>query len=434
MTIKTPQGILDESPMSSLQITAITMCVLLNAIDGFDVLSISFASPGIAAAWGIDRAALGIVLSMELFGMAAGSVVLGNVADKYGRRITILGCLTTMALGMYAAAVAQGVTELSIYRLITGVGIGGMLAATNAMTAEYSNARYRATAVMIMAAGYPFGAIVGGAIASELLVTYDWRSVFYFGAIISGAFIPVVWFLLPESISYLSQSHQPGALDRINALLKRMKHDLVTTLPEKTEAVKTSTRELFVGDLRSRTMLLTVAYFSHIMTFYFILKWIPKLVVDMGFHPSEAGGVLVWANVGGLAGSLVTGFLSSRFPVRTLTIVAVAGAVFLVAYFGQGQSDLTELAVMAGAAGFFTNGTIVGLYALFALVFPTRLRAGGTGFVIGVGRGGATLGPIVAGFMFALGYGLDLVAILMAMGSVICFIALVSLRVPREVA
>src|SRR3712207_1113691 len=133
--------------MGVRQVLVVGMCILLNALDGFDVLSISFASPGIAAEWGIDRAALGLVLSMELIGMAVGSVVIGNLADRIGRRPTILGCLTAMAIGMGLAATADNVTTLSLYRLITGLGIGGMLAAINAMTAEFANAKRRNLAV-----------------------------------------------------------------------------------------------------------------------------------------------------------------------------------------------------------------------------------------------------------------------------------------------
>ena len=115
---------LDEAPMGRLQIIAIILCVLLNALDGFDVLAISFASPGIAKEWGVDRAALGLVLSMELIGMAVGSVLLGNVADRIGRRPTIIFCLIVMALGMGAATQAWDVISLSIIRLATGLGSG----------------------------------------------------------------------------------------------------------------------------------------------------------------------------------------------------------------------------------------------------------------------------------------------------------------------
>ena len=422
----TPQEIIDRAPMGAVQITAVVMCVMLNALDGFDVLSISFASPGIASEWGIARGALGVVLSMELIGMAVGSLVIGPFADRYGRRPMILLCLVLMTIGMYLAAIAASIIELSIYRLGTGLGIGGMLAAINAMTAEYANAKYRHMAVIIMAGGYPLGAVLGGAVVSELLVSFDWRVVFYFGAAVTALFIPLVWFLLPESVSYLAQQRSDSALQKINTLLRRMGHEAALTLPD--SGARPAVSELFKADLRRNTILLTAAYFAHIMTFYFIIKWIPKLVVDMGFAPSEAGGVLVWANVGGLLGCMTMGFLSQTLALKRLIVAALAGAVVMVIYFGQGQDDLTELAILAGTAGFFTNGVIVGLYALFAHVFPTHVRAGGTGFVIGMGRGGAALGPVIAGFMFALSFGLDQVAFVMALGSMIAVVMLLLLK------
>ena len=138
-----PRAIIDSAPMSGFQWGIVATMVGLNALDGFDVLSISFASPGIAAAWGIDRAALGFVLSMELIGMAVGSLVLGGIADRIGRRFTILGCLVVMATGMFGASTANDVTSLSAWRVLTGLGIGGMLASTNAAVAEAANAKRR---------------------------------------------------------------------------------------------------------------------------------------------------------------------------------------------------------------------------------------------------------------------------------------------------
>ena len=164
------------------------------------------------------------------------------------------------------------------------------------------------------------------------------------------------------------------------------------------------------------------------MTFYFILKWIPKIVVDMGFAPSTAGGVLVWANVGGLIGALALSALTQRVGVRALVIAAMLLSAVMVTVFGQGQPDLARLSLIAAVAGMCTNAAVVGLYAMFAQSFPTAVRAGGTGFVIGVGRGGAALGPIVAGFLFARGAGLSTVAMLMALGSLLGAVALLALR------
>ena len=175
--IKDPRKALADHAMTGRQLIAITICVLLNALDGFDVLSISFAAPGIAKEWGIDRAALGLVLSMELIGMMLGSVVLGLVADRIGRRPTVVACLVIMSLGMVSTTQVSSIGVLALTRLFTGLGIGGMLAVTNALVAEFSNDRRRGTAVALMAAGYPVGGIAGGAVASLLLAQGDWRDV-----------------------------------------------------------------------------------------------------------------------------------------------------------------------------------------------------------------------------------------------------------------
>lgn len=171
-----PRAAIAAEPMRAAQIVVVALCIALNALDGFDVLAISFAAPGIAQEWGIDKATLGLLLSMELFGMAAGSVLIGNVADRIGRRPTILGCLMVMAIGMFAAWTASDIRQLSAARLFTGLGIGGMLSSTSAMVAEFSNDRRRGLNVSLNIAGYSTGAILGGLVASALLSgTGDWR-------------------------------------------------------------------------------------------------------------------------------------------------------------------------------------------------------------------------------------------------------------------
>ena len=205
-----PRTALAAARMHPLQIVVVGLCILLNALDGFDVLAISFAAPGIAAEWGIDKATLGVVLSMELFGMAAGSVLIGNVADRIGRRPTILGCLVVMATGMFVASLATGVTMLSVTRLITGVGIGGMISTTSAMVAEFSNDRRRGLNVVLNIAGYSTGAILGGLVASSLLAgSGDWRSVFVFGGIATSDCDPARD-LLHARIDRLAHRAPPG--------------------------------------------------------------------------------------------------------------------------------------------------------------------------------------------------------------------------------
>lgn len=317
---------------------------------------------------------------------------------------------------------------------MTGLGAGGMLACTNAMVAEFANARVRSLAAAVMAAGYPMGAILGGSFASQLLVAGEWRDIFTFGAIITAVFLPITFLLLPESIGFLVHKQPANALARVNAILRRMGHQTVEALPQIDDvAPKASFRQLFGPSLATTTIFLTMAYFLHIMTFYFILKWVPKIVVDMGYAASAAGGVLVWANVGGLIGALLLSGLSLRFAVRKLVIGAMLLSFVTVAIFGQGQSDIGTLAIFAAAAGFFTNAGVVGLYALIAQAFPTAVCGSGTGLVIGFGRGGAAVGPIATGFLFSIDLGLSLVALAMACGSLVAAGALLFLPKPPAV-
>lgn len=431
MSADDPRAIIDHAPMSGFQVMAVLICILLNALDGFDVLAISFAAPGIAEEWSIDRAALGVVLAAELLGMAMGSIVIGALADRYGRRPTILLCLVLMSAGMYLASITRSVDQLLLARLVTGLGIGGMLASTNAMVAEYASRRRRSLAVVLMASGYPLGATLGGWVSSRLLEGGDWRVVFEFGALCTGAFIAVVWFLLPESIQYLSRARPANALQRVNRTLARMGHAPLKRLgraPPKEQALRFA--DLFTARFRRVSILLCLGYFFHIMTFYFILKWIPKIVVDMGYAASSAGMVLVWANIGGMIGSLTFGILSQRFALRPLLMAVLIVAFAMVSAFGSGPSTLPVLSALAAVIGCFTNAGVVGFYALIAASYPADVRAGGTGMVIGLGRGGAVLGPVIAGILFTWGAGLLVTSVLMGAGALLAAACLYGLRDP----
>ena len=412
---------LDEGPMHRVQVLVVALCIALNALDGFDVLSISFAAPGIAAEWGIDRAVLGVVLSMELLGMALGSVLIGNVADRIGRRPTILGCLVVMVLGMFAAAAATGVTMLSATRLATGLGIGGMLSSTSALVAEFSSTRRRGLTTSLNIAGYSAGVILGGTVAAALLgQTGDWRSVFLLGGAATLALLPVTALLLPESPAFLLARRPQHALERINALAARIGRPTLAALPPcAAQARAPSPTILFAPAYRRATFLLAIAYFAQIMLFYFLQKWIPKIVVDMGHPAAAAGRVLVMANVGTLSGAIAIGLVAQRWPVRPVVMAAMMAGFAAIAVFGLGSGSLVRLGATAAVAGFFINAGVVGLYPILADTFPAAVRASGTGFVIGVGRGGSALGPVVAGAMFAGGAGLFAVSLAMGAGGLV---------------
>jgi MFS family permease len=445
--------------MSRMQISVIAITIALNALDGFDVLSISLAAGSIQRELGIGAGLTGLLLSMELVGMAIGSIFLGRYADIWGRRPMMLACLVMMTIGMFMVTTAPGfmagllhpvlisvpwladwpveLVHISIWRIITGLGIGGLLASINAVVAEYSNLNKKHMNVSLMSIGYPVGAFSGGFIAAWLLADYTWRSVFLLGFGMTLVMIPVVFFFVPETVSWTVRNQKPGALERVNASLRKMGHAAVSALPNVTaERAQKSHASIFSPQLIRTTVILTVAYFFHIMTFYFILKWTGVIMEDRSFDPTQAGRVLSWINVGGASGGALLGFLTLRYDVRRLTIGAMIMSTILVAIYGSVGNDLFQMTLICIACGFFVNAAINGMYARFAHAYPTQVRAAGTGFAIGVGRGGSILAPIAAGFMFEGGIGVPVVAVVLACGSLLAAIALLFLKLdtaPPEV-
>ena len=430
-----PREVLAKSSMCWLQIAAVIITIGLNGLDGFDVLSMSFALPGVAKEWGVQPGALGILASMGLLGMAIGSLWLGGVADRFGRRSTTLGCLVVMTFGMFMATTVTNVTELAVYRVLTGLGIGGLLAAINAIAAEFSSTRRRDLSVTIMSIGYPVGAVLGGVIVQQLLKGYDWRAVFYFGAGITAIFIPLVLLFVPESVYWLVRKQPPGALEKVNKAMARMGHPAVTSLPAISEDVrKRAFSDIFTPGFLGLTILVSVVYFFHVTTFYYVVTWAPKIVVNMGFTASQGAGVLVWANVGGAIGGIVVGILSQRFALKAITITSMVIGCITVIIFGQSPHELQMISLLIAISGFFTNGAISGMYAIFAKAFPTHVRASGTGVAIGIGRGGSVIAPIIAGYLFQGGVSFPTVSMIMAVGSLCAALLLTMLKLKPDQA
>ncbi|MDF8335655.1 MFS transporter [Novosphingobium cyanobacteriorum] len=419
---QTPREVIEQTPMGVRQWIVVVLMVLLNALDGFDVLSSAFAAPGITADWGIARPALGVVLSAELLGMGFGSVLLGGAADRYGRKSTMLVCLVLMAIGMYLASIAASVQPMVAYRFLTGIGIGGMLTTTNAVVAESTNSRWRSVAIAVYVAGYPLGAIIGGIAASEwLLPTYSWHAVFVFGAVVTAVLIPIILALVPETAAYLVTKRNLAGVNRtLAAFGKPAVNDLPVIVAG---AAKPRVTDILSNPrLRTVTLLVAFGYTFHCITFYYILKFGVQIVSDYppGYPPAQAATVLTYANVGGFLGSALFGFVMARLGVRWPTALMLLIGAMMVAWFGTGRDTLKAWQWATMIAGFFTNAAISGYYAAFARGFPAYARATGTGFALGVGRLGAAGSPLLAGTLFGwLGDDqLLTVSIIMAMGSV----------------
>lgn len=398
---------IEAGPMSRFQVLAVALCVVLNMLDGFDVLVMAFTAPEVAREWGLTGARLGILLSAGLFGMAAGSLFVAPWADRFGRRALILFCLGILTVGMFLSSLAQGPVQLAALRVFTGVGIGGILASLNVITAEYASRRWRNTAISLQVTGYPIGATIGGTIAAVLITRYGWRSAFLFGAAGSALMVPVVLRSLPESLDFLLARRPPGALRRLNDLLRRMGRAEVAALPEtaaEPAADRNPVGRLFDAGAGASTARIWSAFFLLMFSFYFVTSWTPKLLVNAGLSTRQGitGGVLL--NVGGIVGGSLFGLLAPKMPLKRLTVLCLGGTASAMLLFGLFATTLSAAFPIALAIGIFLFGSMVGLYAATPALYPAAIRATGMGWAIGIGRLGAILAPIAAGLFVDRGW------------------------------
>jgi len=425
-----PRRTLLDAPQSRYQWAAIGVTVMLCALDGFDVLAVTYAGPGFLQEWGLSNAELGLALSMGLVGMALGSFLLAPLADVIGRRNMIFACLIVMAGGMTATAFTGSLAGLSAWRLVTGLGIGAMICIIAPLAAEYSNARRRDFAVGLMAVGYPIGGTLGGLAAARLLALYDWRAVFIFGGVAAVLMLPLVMRWMPEPVGYLIDNPRRDALVRVNRFLARCGHPAVDALPPPTpRSGAVPFVEIFGAGNLGGTLQVTAIYSLAFTTSYFFLTWTPKLVADLGFSAATSATVAVTRDMVGIFGGLLLGWAAHYLGLKRLVVLAVAGMGLALILFGRLPADIALLRWAAALAGLCLYGSAIGLYAVLARSFDTHVRATGTGFVIGVGRICSAIAPLLGGYLFSIGWDRGAVTTAMAAGAIVAAVLLIAFRV-----
>lgn len=401
-----PRLILRESNMTTFQIMVVVICVMLNMVDGFDVLAMSFTAPLVAQEWGVDPATLGVLLSAGLVGMGLGAIFISPIADVLGRRAVIIISTAILSVGMLASAATSNVTELWFCRFATGLGVGGVLATGNTLLAEYAPARWRDFVISTMVIGYPTGAIVGGSIFAYLVTEYGWRSAFIFGGTVSTVLLPLVLFYLPESLDFILSRRRADALAQVNAVLRRLGKPPLGALPDLARE-ETATKAV-VGVVEPRylraTLLMVLSYFMLMFSFYFVLSWTPKNLVDLGFGVEEGIFALLLINLGGIFGGLTCGYFTRRINARSLTSVWLIALFFSIVGYGMVQTGFLPMMTLAFVVGFFLMSAMAGLYIIVPKIYPPNVRNTGTGLAIGIGRIGAMVGPALAGYLIAVGW------------------------------
>jgi benzoate transport len=397
-----------RGPIGTFQLAALAVCVGLNMLDGFDVLVMSYTASGVTAEWTLSGGQLGLLLSAGLVGMAAGSLFVAPLADRLGRRTIILTSLWIVSLGMLLSGFSRSFLALGALRVMTGIGIGGILASATVMVAEYSSERWRNTASCIYTAGYSLGATAGGAVAALLIARYGWRSAFQFGAVMSLALLPFVYRGLPESVDFLITRRPVDALPRLNALLSRMNRAAVFALPVTGSPggwpKSVVARRLFAAPLARSTICVWIAFFFLMAGYYFVFGWTPRLLTASGLTVQQGitSGVLL--SLGGILGTVLFAFIARVVDIQRLTCVALLVAGALMPLFVIASTHLPFALVTGVILGGVVNSAMAGFYALTPPLYPPEVRTTAMGWAIGIGRFGAILSPIATGALVDAGW------------------------------
>lgn len=396
--------LIKQRKMNYFQIIAISVCVLISMVDGYDVMTIAFVAPTIADLWSLSAPQLGFLFSAGLAGMVAGALFITPFADKFGRRVVIMLCLLLLTIGMLASAFCENLTELVLTRFFSGLAIGAIMPSINTVIAEYASDRSRSFAIGIMAASYTSGSVIGGISYLILIKQLGWSYVFLLGSAFSCILLPLAFWLLPESLDFILLRNNANSLIKLNSLLAKLELSTCATFPE------TATKSNYVNKqfslflkpaIMKATTLMTASVACMMLSFYFLINWTPKILVNFGYTKdvSVTGSLLM--NIFGIMGGLSIGWLSQRYSVQKVCSIMAITAFCVVICFDVSSSIMSLLVILIALIGYTTFGAMAGLYAIAPNIFPPMIRATGTGFVFGLARLIGTLGPYIAGLLMA---------------------------------
>jgi MFS transporter, AAHS family, 4-hydroxybenzoate transporter len=399
--------VIDRAAVSALQVRIFVLCFVVSMLDGFDTQSIAFVAPSIGHEWGMTPGQFGTVFSATLFGTALGAAVLGRLSDRYGRRRLVSLSVVLFGLATLGCALSRGFSSLVILRVIAGIGLGGAIPNFLAYASEYAPERSRATIVVVTLWGFPAGAVLGGLLSSVLITRFGWQAVFCVGGLLPVLLVPLLWWLLPESIRFLTLLRNSSA--EVASILRRIdpSRQFIATAdyalaeePPRSRHI----RAVFQDGLAPGTILLGGALCVSLLITYLLVNWIPMLFHQIGMPIGDAVLGSSVLNAGGIVGSFLSSRLidRSRQGVRVMAVCYVLAA-FAVAAIGSSGGSRTLIMASTCLVGVLLIGTQMSLTAYIADFYPSALRATGIGLTQAMGRIGSLLGPLVGGALLVRG-------------------------------
>jgi MFS transporter, AAHS family, 4-hydroxybenzoate transporter len=400
----TANEVIDSRPLSGFQLRTITLCTLVLLLDGFDTQAMGFLVPPIAEELGIPLSAFGPVFSAGLFGLMLGAMASGPIADRWGRKWTII--ISCFVFGGFSLATTTVTTldTLVLLRFLTGLGLGGAMPNVVSLAAEYAPKRLQATLVTLIFVGMGGGAVVAGLVGQAMIPVWGWRSVFYV-----GGFVPIVLALflikaLPESVRFLVI--KGGDPEKVAAIMRRIAPDMASSAfrieapGSKHEGL--AVKYLFTEGRGIGTVLLWIPFFMNLLILYFILSWLPALLRQAGMPVSAGITAVMSFSIGGIVGTILQGPLMNKLGVYRTIVAEFAGSLVLVIVASSIFSNFPVMMLVTFILGVTVQGCQAGLNALSAMYYPTTMRSTGVGWALGVGRVGSIVGPLIGGLMLGM--------------------------------
>ena len=394
--------------MTQVQYFSIAICFLMSVLDGMDVLVVSYCAPAIAEDLNLGPKTLGFVFSAGLIGMAIGAIFLAPLADRFGRKKLILASAFIMGFSVLLTAYSENISQLILMRLVSGLGIGCMLATTATLTSENVLNNSKDFWVSLVISGYPVGAVVSGYVAAAIIPSYGWESMFVLAGLTTLLTIPLIFFFLSESPQFYLKKQPKDALAKANKILIKMNFKPLDSLPK--IGLKANNKplvsRLFSEKYKISTLQLWAALFFAFGCLYFLISWIPKLASDAGLSIELAIYAGTIFNVGAFFGIVLQGYFSSKIGLKkTISFFLLLTFLLMASFKLFVGTDILLLVYFL--LGFSLQGGFVGLYAVSARLYPTEFKTTGDGWAIGMCRVGGVLAPLIGGLLISTGLSLS---------------------------
>jgi AAHS family 4-hydroxybenzoate transporter-like MFS transporter len=401
-------AVINDSEISRFQYLIFTICIMIMMCDGFDTQALAYVAPSIASEWKLSPGVFGPIFAAVLLGSMVGAFTFGYLADRFGRKRTLVLCMIVFGALNIGSAYAASIESFTLLRFLCGIGLGGAIPNVMALASEYAPARKRATSVAIAWCGFSLGAVLGGLISVPLISHFGWKSVFIFGGILPLCLVPIVVFALPESIKFLILVRGKSA-EVISVLRKiapgRHFDDGSAFVLDEPRPGRGSISALFRDGLAIGSVFLCLAFFMSLMLVYLFINWIPLLLRQAGLPLQDALMGTIIFNLSGIFGSICCTQFIDRKILRPIFVLIFAYLVGAVAVFAIGFAGTSFWPIMGTIflGGFFIIGAQLSLNALITNYYPTAIRGTGVGWSQVVGRTGSLLGPLTGGALVSQG-------------------------------